>query len=352
MSHNTDNGVVEAVEGEQSDAARLAHDESQLPAHRPRRTDYDPRAAKRAERQVAIMFGLSAVFTILFVVAFVQVGTEEVLRIPFFGTFGRSNLYLGLTFGLATLLIGTGAIHWAKKLMNDHEVVAERHPLRSPDESREEAVAAFEAGAEDSGFASRPIIRRSLLGAMALFPIPLVMVLRDLGPLPGKVLEETAWKPGMRIVGADSGIAIKPSDIPVGGIVQAIPADLPEIQEIEGNLNSRAKDVVLLVRMNPADIVSQQGGTAEEPWDFNGIMCFSRICTHVGCPIALYEQRSHHLLCPCHQSTFDLADSANVVFGPAARELPQLPIMLDAEGYFVARDGFNQPVGPSYWERS
>ena len=71
----------------------------------------------------------------------------------------------------------------------------------------------------------------------------------------------------------------------------------------------------------------------------------------LGCPISLYEQQTHHLLCPCHQSTFDLTDGANVLFGPAARALPQLAITVDADGYLVARGDFNQPVGPSFWER-
>jgi len=94
-------------------------------------------------------------------------------------------------------------------------------------------------------------------------------------------------------------------------------------------------------------IVSQQG----ENWDYQGVLAFSKICTHVGCPIALYEQRTHHLLCPCHQSTFDLADSGNVVFGPAARRMPQLPITVDEEGFLVAVSDFQEPVGPSFWER-
>jgi ubiquinol-cytochrome c reductase iron-sulfur subunit len=83
----------------------------------------------------------------------------------------------------------------------------------------------------------------------------------------------------------------------------------------------------------------------------SGILCYSKICTHVGCPISLWEQQTHHLLCPCHQSTFDLADNGKVIFGPAGRSLPQLPITVDSEGYLVAQSDFREPVGPSYWER-
>jgi len=102
-----------------------------------------------------------------------------------------------------------------------------------------------------------------------------------------------------------------------------------------------------LVRMEPQEIVAQQG----DGWDYQGIVAYSKICTHVGCPIALYEHRTHHLLCPCHQSTFDLANAGAVIFGPAARNMPQLPIGVDSEGYLVAMDDFNQPIGPSFWER-
>lgn len=332
--------------------SREAQTAVELPPHRPRRTDYDPRAAKRAERQVATCFALSSLFTVLFVVAFVTIPGDSLLPVPFLGTWSASNTALGVTFGLAIFFIGAGMMQWAKKLMNDHEVVQERHEFRSPDEGRAAAIEAYEAGVEDSGFVKHRMARRSLLGAMALFPIPLIVILRDLGPLPSNTLFITSWGAGVRVVMDITGAPIRPSDIPVGGIVSAMPENLPEIQHEQGNQNARAKDVVLLVRMNPDDIVAQQGGTPEEPWDYHGILCFSKICTHVGCPIALYEQRTHHLLCPCHQSTFDLADRANVVFGPAARELPQLPITLDDEGYIVARAPFNQPVGPSFWERA
>lgn len=318
-----------------------------LPAHRPRRTDVDPKAARRAERQVASMFLLSAVMTILFVVAFIKIPADAEVYVWGMGTVNASNLALGVTFGAAIFLIGAGVIHWSKKLMNEKEEVQLRHSLSSTEEDREAAVKAFEDYSADSGFAQRPIIRRSLLTAMALFPIPLVVLLRDLGPLPGTILRETLWRPGSRIVVDPTGRPVRPADLAVGGLISAVPADLEEVQHEEGNLNARAKAAIILVRMEPQEIVSQQG----ENWDYNGILAFSKICTHVGCPIALYEQRTHHLLCPCHQSTFDLADSGNVVFGPAARRLPQLPITIDPEGYLIAVDGFAEPVGPSFWER-
>ncbi len=325
---------------------------AQVP-HHPRRTDVDPRAAKRAERQVAIMFGLAALLLILAVVAYVVIPVDAGVNIPLAGPVGALNVALGLCFGLGVLLIGMGAIHWARKLMPGNEVVAQRHALRSEDADRQAAVEAFERGLTDSGFASRPIIRRTLIAALVLMPLPLVVILRDLyiapkgAPSPAEQLSETIWGEKVRILSDVALRPLKPEEIPVGGLVAAVPANLQEVEEEEGNLNARAKAAIILVRMAPSEIVSQQG----PDWDYQGVLAFSKICTHVGCPIALYEQRTHHLLCPCHQSTFDLADSGNVVFGPAARRMPQLPITVDEEGFLVAVSDFQEPVGPSFWER-
>jgi ubiquinol-cytochrome c reductase iron-sulfur subunit len=321
--------------------------------HKPRVTDIDPKAAKRAERQVASMFMLSIVFVILFVIAFVGIDKSTAIYIPVLGVVGASQVALGFTMGMAILLIGAGAIQWAKKLMPDVEVVQQRHDMNSEPADAAEAAANYERGKEESGFVRYPIIRRTLIAALALFPIPLIVLLRDLwitppGQSPVEELSRTAWHEGLRIVADGNFQPIRPEDIPVGGLVSALPIDIMEIQEEEHNLNARGKAAIILVRMDPDQIRSQQG----DGWDYQGILAYSKICTHVGCPIALYEQRTHHLLCPCHQSTFDLADSGDVIFGPAARRMPQLPIGVDEEGFLVARSDFTEPVGPSFWERS
>ncbi len=327
--------------------------------HRLRVTDTSPSARRRAERQVAALFGLSMLSTIGFVIAYVGVDKTTTVYVPVLGNVGASNLLLGLTMGLAVFCIGAGAIQWSKKLMSDVEYVQERHELVSDDAATAEAAGNYERGKESSGFAQFRMVRRTLIGALALFPIPLVVMLRDLwitpagSPSPDELLHSTVWDEGMRIVTDPTGLPIKPEDLPIGGLVSAIPAVLAHGESHEGeaelthgqNLIERGKAAVILVRMDPAEIRSQQG----DGWDYQGILAYSKICTHLGCPIALYEQRTHHLLCPCHQSTFDLADSGNVVFGPAARRMPQLPITLDAEGYLVAKSDFAEAVGPSWW---
>jgi ubiquinol-cytochrome c reductase iron-sulfur subunit len=324
-----------------------------LAPHTPRPTDIDPRAEKRAERQVATYFGLSTIMLILFVVAYFvfEIGSDPDL---IFGL-GASNAFLGLTLGFALLFIGVGAIQWSRKLMNDTEIVEDRHPVTSSAEDREISLTALRAGVDDSGIARRPLIRNSLLGAVgALLVLPLV-TLRDLGPLPGDKLFRTVWREGMRLVNDVAGTPIRPEWVEIGQLINGEPEIFfdgePYGEEtIEGHdqLVEKGKAAIIIVRMQPDDITPAEG---REEWGVSGIVAYSKICTHVGCPISLWEQQTHHLLCPCHQSTFDLADNGKVIFGPAARALPQLPIAVDDEGYLIATSDFDEPVGPSFWER-
>jgi ubiquinol-cytochrome c reductase iron-sulfur subunit len=255
----------------------------------------------------------------------------------------------------AFLCIGIGIIQWARKLMSDQEISEDRHPAASSQEDRDETLKALRAGLDESGIGRRPLVRNSLLGAVGLLGLPAVVLLRDLGPLPGDALQHTIWKRGMRVARDVIGTPIRPSDMELGDLINAEPAAIFETDEngehlIEGaELQvTKSKSAVILVRMEPDEIVP---GAGRENWSVDGILCYSKICTHVGCPISLYERTTHNLLCPCHQSTFDLSDSGRVVFGPAARALPQLPLTVDDEGYLVARSDFTEPVGPSFWER-
>lgn len=324
-----------------------------LPAHAWRPTDVDPKAEKRAERQVAGLFFLSAVCTLLFMVSYFAFKVGDNWNSV--GGLGASTVALGVTLGGALLLIGAGVIQWARKLMADHEMVEMRHPAASSQEDREATLAALQAGLEESGIARRPLIRNSLLGAVGLLGLPAVVLLRDLGPLPGDKLKHTIWTKGMRVVRDVVGTPVRAADLEIGDLVNAAPEALfpteengyPEIEGVELQAQ-KAKGAIIVVRIEPTEL---KPGKGRENWDVDGIVCYSKICTHVGCPISLYERTTHHVLCPCHQSTFDLADSARVIFGPAARPLPQLPLAVDDEGYIIAQSDFLEPVGPSFWER-
>ena len=319
-----------------------------VPEHKHRLTDTDPRAAKRAERTVTFLFVLSVLGTIGSIVAYVMVppdGTTAGVRL--------STLLLGLGLAVSLLGIGVAGIHWAKALMGDREMVQERHPLASSDETRADAVKELNDGLEDSGVVGRRgMLKGAFFGALALFPLAIAV------PLIGSVggdwniskFKHTMWQRGMRLAIDPSGRPIKASDVTVGSVFHVIPETTEEFRETHEWITEKSKAVVLMVRLNPEALKTDQSPEGET-WSHEGIVAYSKICTHVGCPVALYEQQTHHLLCPCHQSTFDVADAAKVVFGPANRALPQLPITVDSDGYLVAQDDFAEPIGPSFWER-
>ena len=316
-----------------------------LPEHVHRKADIDPIAAKRAERQVAVLFSLSAAGTLLFIYSFFFIKEDLFIFIPVMGDTNAQQLGIGLGIAFGLLFIGFGAVHWAKTLMPDQEVIAYRHTLRSEEKDRDEFVNAAKVGAEEAGLGRRPLIKRSLFAALGLAGIPAVVMLRDLGPLPGNALNETSWKSGTRLVTDPGDRPIKASDLEVGGVAQVMPELAPGKKR---TLEDIAKDAVLLVRLRPSEF---QLNAERLSWTHQGIIAFSKICSHMGCAVALYEQTTKHLLCPCHQSTFDVTRAAKVIFGPSARPLPQLAITVDADGYLIAKQPFTEAVGPSFWER-
>jgi ubiquinol-cytochrome c reductase iron-sulfur subunit len=317
-----------------------------LPAHVHRKADTDPKAAKRAERQVATMFLVSALGTLLLIFSFFFIPEDVFVFVPVLGNQNAHQLGLGLGMAISLFFIGMGAIHWAKTLMPDTEVVAQRHEFRSPDSDRKDFVTAVKEGAAASGLGRRSLIKRSLGAALGLSALSPLILLRDLGPLPGKELEKTTWKSGTYLVTDPGNRRIKASDLEVGAVAQV----LPEIADPEHRkLSDIAKDAVLLIRLRPQEFNLEADRLA---MTHDGIIAFSKICSHMGCAVALYEQQTKHLLCPCHQSTFDVTRAAKVIFGPSARPLPQLDITIDQEGYLLARQPFSEPVGPSFWERN
>jgi ubiquinol-cytochrome c reductase iron-sulfur subunit len=316
-----------------------------LPAHVHRKADHDPVAAKRAERQVAILFGISSLGTLLLIASFF-IPDDIFIFVPVMGNQNAHQLGLGLGMAISLFFIGMGAIHWAKTLMPDQEVIAHRHEFRSPDSDRKEFVDAVKEGAQASGLGRRSLIKRSLGAALGLSALSPILLLRDLGPLPGNDLKETSWKAGTYLVTDPGNRRIKASDLEVGAVAQV----LPETSDPEHRkLNDIAKDALLLIRLRPEEFNLDAERLS---WTHEGIIAFSKICSHMGCAVALYEQQTKHLLCPCHQSTFDVTRAAKVIFGPAARPLPQLNITVDEEGYLIARTPFTEPVGPSFWGRN
>jgi ubiquinol-cytochrome c reductase iron-sulfur subunit len=319
--------------------------------HLPRLSDVDEKAADRATRQVATFFGLVPLLAIGFVVIYFAVPATWYVDFGFLHT-NAKNLLLGLTFGLALLFIGIGAVQWARQLMADEEMVEHRHGATSKPEDVAWVVGEMDKVVDESRLTRRKVIGRSLLGALGAIILPMLVGLADLGPWPtnkrrAETIETTIWGEGIRLVNDVTYEPIKPEDIEIGQLVNGQPENLQDFHGAEFQIE-KAKASIIVVRMDPNSIKIPE---SRRDWHVNGILCYSKICTHVGCPISLWEQQTHHLLCPCHQSTFDLGNSGLVVFGPAARALPQLAITIDDEGYLVARRGFDVPTGPSFFER-
>lgn len=316
-----------------------------LPPHVPREADVEEHAARKAEVQVAALFGISMLATVLFMVAYFVVDSSTTIYLPGIGQTNLLHVTLGVTLAASLFGIGTGAVHWAKTLMSDEEVAEERHPLRSSDLVRQDAVDSVLAGGTSAQLGRRPLIKYTLGGALGLFALPLaVQLVGGLGPLPGNDLYKTFWRKGMRLVRDPEMTPVKASDVTIGSAFHILPEGIDKVPD---TLEQQAKAAVLLMRLDPTIIKSAK----EREWSYEGVVAYSEICTHVGCPVGLYEQTTHHLLCPCHQSTFDVTQDCKVVFGPAGHPLPQLKITVDNEGYLIADAPFREPVGPSFWER-
>ncbi|MGH3286722.1 MAG: cytochrome bc1 complex Rieske iron-sulfur subunit [Streptosporangiaceae bacterium] len=311
----------------------------------PSEPDY-PAHAKNAEKVVAFCFVLAFVAGCGFIAAYIGLEVHSVDAVF------RSNLALGLSLSVALLGLGFGAMIWVRHIMPDAEVVEERHEMRSTDAERAAFGEYFAEATGASQFVKRPLVRRTLmLATLPLVAAPVVL-LRDMGPLPGTSLRHTVWSPGRRLLVYGTNQPITPAEFSApGGMISIVPEGYTD------DLDALAKAAVILIKFRPGELAHfptrTDGGTVigTKNWTVHNIVAYSKICTHVGCPVALYEQTTHHILCPCHQSTFDATTGATVIFGPAPRPLPQLPLAVDAQGYLVAKSDFTQPVGPSFWER-
>ncbi|HEY2916007.1 MAG TPA: Rieske 2Fe-2S domain-containing protein [Candidatus Limnocylindrales bacterium] len=270
---------------------------------------------RRAERLVAALFGLASLAGIALLVLYAAGGQTQLEAILLAAALGG---------------IGLGIVLWAHHLLPDELVVAERHPLATPPQPDPP-----EAEAATRAITRRTLLVRTLGGAFAALGAGLAVPVLSLGPAPSGPNRPTGYRAGVRLVGLD-GQPLKAQDLPVDGVATVFP---------DGAVGSAIGQTVV-VRVDPGLLRLPADRAA---WAPQGYVAYSKLCTHAGCPVGLYRAEEHRLLCPCHQSTFDVLDGAKPVFGPAARPLPQLPIQLQPDGTIVALDDFPEPVGPSVW---
>jgi len=249
---------------------------------------------------------------------------------------------LGVTLGGGMSFLGIGLVAWGKYLMPRGPFVEDRHTLANTSDDRD----AFAAAIVERG--GGVLKRRKMLGGLlggglgvfsivALFPL-----LRSLGPLPKNTLQHTDWRKGSFLVD-QTGRRILAGDLAVGSIVTVFPEGTQDTDR------GQAVDQTVLIRLSNEDFTTQRG---RETWGPRGYVAYSKVCTHLGCPVGLYEQQLQLLVCPCHQSMFDVTNGAIPNFGPAPRPLPQLPLYVDASGHLRSQSDYHVPVGPGFWERS
>jgi len=251
----------------------------------------------------------------------------------------------GLSLGIGLFAFGFGLSAWGKYLLPQGPFVEQRHRLSSEVPERQAMAAAV---TERGGLVFR---RRSVLGGIlglggAVMGVVLLFpLLRSLGPVPKESLETTDWTKGSYLVDS-TGRRVHQADLEVGGLLTVFPEGFTSEEDMEVD-----QTVLIRIAGPGVDIVTDPH---RKTWGPDGYLAFSKVCTHAGCPVGLFEHQTLQLLCPCHQSLFDVGEGrpATNVFGPAPRPLPQLPLYVDSAGYLRSQAGYDQPIGPGFWERT
>jgi ubiquinol-cytochrome c reductase iron-sulfur subunit len=339
--------------GSEIDGVHIVHRRDRFPIR-------GTKAEKRAERAVALSFTISALAGLGFIVAFIAIPYRW--HLP--GTPQNFRFYtpaLGGLLALMLVFLGVGLVLWAKWLMPEEEAVQDRHDDPSTDEDKLMTEATFLVGLQDTGLPRRSLILRSLgLAGGAMATVPLVALVGAMIKKPGDQLLHTLFRPnkkfpnGVPIVYSDFR-RVSPDDFEPGGLATVFPGIREDVNGYNGITD--ASSPTLLIRLRPGQKVKPRKGQGGFGWPKQNpeFIAFSKICTHAGCPASLYEQQTGRLLCPCHQSQFNVLDDAKPVFGPASRSLPKLPIDVevgeDGRQYFVAVSDYKEAIGPAFWER-
>lgn len=332
------------------------------------------RAEKRAERGIALWFLLAAVAGLAFVVLLCWPNVWRYRAPGSAGTFWY-DLYtpaLGVTLGLAILGLGVGILLYTRRFIPHELAVQERHDGNgegSAEIDKKTIVAELVDAGARSTIARRSLIKRTAAlggGALGLGLVALPVASFIKSPWreanPADTLWHTPWAPEhpgdvvylRRYTGDSQQIdLVRPEDLDAGGMETVFPFHESERNDPErlAAVFTRSDTPVMLIRLRPEDAARVVKRKGQEDFNFGEYYAYSKICTHVGCPASLYEQRTNRILCPCHQSQFDALRYGKPIFGPATRALPQLPITVSPDGYLVARSDFIEPVGPAFWER-
>jgi ubiquinol-cytochrome c reductase iron-sulfur subunit len=336
-------------EGARRDEIEIVTYESQFHGH-------NSKAERRVVRNIAFLFLLSGLAALVFLVAYIWW--------PWRFELGNSiNDYytpvLGISLAISLLSLGFAILSWAKKLLPHEVSIQQRHDKPSPPDEQLITGQTMLFVADELGVQRRPLLKGAI--GLGLAPLGLVAAAPLIGGLiqnphrdPEPMMFHTGYDPvpqGGKLVRLtrDDGTPIRPEDVSTGGQMTVFPG-IPG-----GATNEYADSPTLLIHLRD-DAAAKARAAADgdhrnKDSMWGNYVAYSKICTHAGCPASLYEQQTNRLLCPCHQSQFNIIDNAQPIFGPATRRLPMLPITVDAEGYFVAKSDYKDTVGPDFWER-
>lgn len=344
------------ITGSEADGVHIVHRRERFPIR-------GTLAEKRAERAVALCFAISALAGVGFIVAFVAM--PYTWHLP--GTPQNFRFYtpaLGGLLAVMLVFIGVGMVLWAKWLMPEEEAVQDRHADPSSEADKLMTEATLLVGLEDTGLPRRGLILKTLgLAGGALATVPLVALVGAMIKKPGDALFHTMFRRNKALFPPNGYVPlvkenfdrVGPNDLEPGGLLTVFPG----IRQPTNGKNgvTDASSPTLIIRLRPGQTVKARKGQSGYGWPHHNpeFVAFSKICTHAGCPASLYEQQTSRLLCPCHQSQFEVLSDAKPVFGPASRSLPKLPLGVEtgADGnlYFVALDDYQEAIGPAFWER-
>ncbi len=282
-------------------------------------------ADRGAELVVAILLVLAGIFGFGFTAAYVLKGEDAQL--------------LGIALGGALMFLA-GALIIAGKLVVPQETSVEERDLLLEEDATEEVVELIVAGGEG-------ISRRALLaGAGCVCGAGLVTALATPAASMGPALNgihQTQWHRG-RLLVDETGTPFRADEIEIGTFYTALPQN-GEDEHLDAGL--------IMVRLPPEYLHLP---AARRSWAPEGIVAYSKICPHAGCAISLYRYPTYAptsaqpaFTCPCHYSTFLPGEGGRLIFGPAGRALPQLPLMITADGHVAAAGGFVEDIGPSWW---
>ncbi|MGH8859637.1 MAG: cytochrome bc1 complex Rieske iron-sulfur subunit, partial [Jatrophihabitantaceae bacterium] len=346
------------IAGAETDDIHIVHRRDRFPIR-------GTKAEKRAERGVAACFAVAALAGVAFIVYFVAGPWKW--HLP--GTAQNFRFYTPILGGLLAalmLFMGMGMVLWAKWLMPEEEVIQERHDVPTTEEDKLMTEATLSVGLGDTGLPRRSLILRTLgLAGGALATIPLVALVGGMIKKPGDQLFHTLFRTNKKLFPKTAGQVplvysdwrlVSPDDLEPGSIVTVFPGVREEDENGFNGLTS-ASSPTIVIRLRPGQVVKSRKGQSNFGWpkDNPEYVAYSKICTHAGCPASLYEQQTTRLLCPCHQSQFEVLQDAKPVFGPATRSLPKLPLDVfvgtDGKQYFIARSDYHEAIGPGFWER-